>query len=240
MKTAVVIGGTSGIGAGICEVLADAGWSVVTTGVTQQEVDHFLESRDSVRPSVAAEPLDVTKGAAVKEFFGGLPQLDGLVNCAGILRRGEEYDIEVFQQVIDVNLTGQFLCAREAVKAFKRQGINREVSYAAGKIIHMSSVHDIIPWEGHVNYAAAEQPFRTHPNLDLYVHSESVHPRDNFGCTSCHEGRGRAIDFVSREPEAPPEVAEFMRFHDWSVRLESGKMLAILGAVVVLVRRPRG
>lgn len=114
MKKAVVIGGTSGIGAGICEVLADAGWSVVTTGVTQQEVGQFLESRDSARPSIAAEPLDVTKDTAVKAFFAGLPQLDGLVNCAGILRRGEEYDIEVFQQVIDVNLTGTMRCCLAA------------------------------------------------------------------------------------------------------------------------------
>ncbi len=114
MKKAVVIGGTSGIGAGICEVLADTGWSVVTTGVTQQEVDHFLESRDGARPSVSAEPLDVTKDTAVKAFFAGLPQLDGLVNCAGILRRGEEYDIEVFQQVIDVNLTGTMRCCLAA------------------------------------------------------------------------------------------------------------------------------
>ena len=58
--------------------------------------------------------------------------------------------------MIDVNLTGMFLCAREAIRAFKRQGIDRTVSYACGKLIFMSSVHDIIPWEGHANYAAAK------------------------------------------------------------------------------------
>jgi glucose 1-dehydrogenase len=58
--------------------------------------------------------------------------------------------------VIDINLTGQFLCAREAVRAFKRQGIDKSISYAMGKIIHISSVHDIIPWAGHVNYAAVK------------------------------------------------------------------------------------
>ena len=58
--------------------------------------------------------------------------------------------------VIDINLTGQFLCAREAVRAFKRQGTDKDVSYAMGKIIHISSVHDVIPWAGHVNYAAAK------------------------------------------------------------------------------------
>jgi glucose 1-dehydrogenase len=61
-----------------------------------------------------------------------------------------------WQRVIDVNLTGQFLCAREAVRLFKQQGIDRSISYAAGKLIFMSSVHDTIPWEGHSNYAAAK------------------------------------------------------------------------------------
>jgi glucose 1-dehydrogenase len=60
------------------------------------------------------------------------------------------------QRVIDINLTGQFLCAREAVRAFKRQGIDSSISYSMGKIIHISSVHDVIPWAEHVNYAAAK------------------------------------------------------------------------------------
>jgi glucose 1-dehydrogenase len=68
----------------------------------------------------------------------------------------DEMTLEQWQSVIDVNLTGMFLCAREAIRAFKRQGIDRSVSYACGKLIFMSSVHDIIPWEGHANYAAAK------------------------------------------------------------------------------------
>ncbi|HXJ39726.1 MAG TPA: SDR family oxidoreductase [Bryobacteraceae bacterium] len=68
----------------------------------------------------------------------------------------DEMTLAQWQEVIDVNLTGMFLCAREAVRAFKRQGIDRSISYAAGKLIFMSSVHDIIPWEGHANYAAAK------------------------------------------------------------------------------------
>ena len=58
--------------------------------------------------------------------------------------------------MIGVNLTGQFLCAREAVREFKRRGVRTEVSCAAGKIICMSSVHEVIPWAGHVNYAASK------------------------------------------------------------------------------------
>ena len=64
--------------------------------------------------------------------------------------------LEQWNTVINVNPTGQFLCAREAIKEFKRKGVVREVSYAAGKIIYISSVHEVIPWAGHVNYAASK------------------------------------------------------------------------------------
>ncbi len=68
----------------------------------------------------------------------------------------DDMTLRQWQDVIDVNLTGLFLCAREAVRIFKKQGIDRSVSYAAGKLIFISSVHDIIPWEGHANYASAK------------------------------------------------------------------------------------
>ena len=64
--------------------------------------------------------------------------------------------LDQWNTVIGVNLTGQFLCAREAVKEFKRRGVRQEISCAAGKIICISSVHDVIPWAGHVNYAASK------------------------------------------------------------------------------------
>ena len=61
-----------------------------------------------------------------------------------------------WRRVIEVNLTGQFLCARAAAREFLRRGVDREVSTAAGKIVCMSSVHETIPWAGHVNYAASK------------------------------------------------------------------------------------
>src|SRR5437016_11136253 len=61
-----------------------------------------------------------------------------------------------WNKVIGVNLTGQFLCAREAVREFKRRGVRPEISCCAGKIICISSVHEVIPWAGHVNYAASK------------------------------------------------------------------------------------
>src|SRR6478672_9799927 len=64
--------------------------------------------------------------------------------------------LEQWNTVIGVNLTGQFLCCREAIREFKRRGVRPDVSCSAGKIICMSSVHDTIPWAGHVNYAASK------------------------------------------------------------------------------------
>jgi glucose 1-dehydrogenase len=89
------------------------------------------------------------------ESFG---RIDILISNSGVQLNApiDEMSLADWQRVIDVNLTGQFLCAREAVRAFKRQGIDKSVSYALGKILCISSVHDIIPWAGHVNYAAAK------------------------------------------------------------------------------------
>ncbi|RZW13201.1 MAG: SDR family oxidoreductase, partial [Desulfobulbaceae bacterium] len=83
---------------------------------------------------------------------------DILVNNAGIQRDApfDEMTLDQWRKVIDVNLTGQFLCAREAIREFKRRGVNQEVSCSAGKIICMSSVHELVPWAGHVNYAASK------------------------------------------------------------------------------------
>src|SRR5205814_914070 len=70
--------------------------------------------------------------------------------------RFQELSLAQWNEVLRVNLTGQFLCARAAVQEFLRRGIVREVSRAAGKIICMSSVHQEIPWAGHANYAASK------------------------------------------------------------------------------------
>lgn len=107
MKHAVIVGGTRGIGAGVAMVLAQKGWRVTVTGVSQAEIDAFDQPGD-------AALLDVRDMAAVSAFFAGVRQLDGLVNCAGILVRGGEYDIETFEKVIDINLTGTMRCCLAA------------------------------------------------------------------------------------------------------------------------------
>ena len=104
-KTVVVTGGTRGIGAAVSRVLSSAGWHVVSASVSQEEIDAFDGPAD-----IDLRLLDVTDNASINKLFGELARLDALVNCAGILQRGAEYDLEVFQKVVDVNLTGTMRC----------------------------------------------------------------------------------------------------------------------------------
>ena len=91
-------------------------------------------------------------------MLGELGTIDILVNNAGLQQDApfEQMTLAQWNRVIGVNLTGQFLCAREAVREFKRRGVRPDVSCSAGKIICISSVHEVIPWAGHVNYAASK------------------------------------------------------------------------------------
>ena len=109
MRQAFVTGGTSGIGAGVARTLANAGWAVIAASVSQSELD-ASEAQDAI----AVRRLDVTDQASVETAFSDLTQLDALVNCAGILLRGDEYDIDVFARVLDVNLTGTMRCCLAA------------------------------------------------------------------------------------------------------------------------------
>ena len=115
-----------------------------------------------------AHQADVTNEAQVQAMFQQMVRrfgtIDILVNNAGIQKDAafDEMTLAQWQKVIDVNLTGQFLCAREAIREFKRRGVVPDVSCSAGKIICISSVHDVIPWAGHVNYAASKGPGRAH------------------------------------------------------------------------------
>jgi NAD(P)-dependent dehydrogenase (short-subunit alcohol dehydrogenase family) len=110
-RRAVVTGGTSGIGAAVARRLAADGWRVVAASNAPEPVD-----------GVEVRHLDVTDAASVEALFGGLPSLHALVNCAGLLRRGAEYDIEVFRQVVEVNLTGTMRCCLAAKARFAGGG----------------------------------------------------------------------------------------------------------------------
>ena len=117
MKHAIVTGGTSGIGAGVARALANAGWSVIAASVSQSELDAFVP-----QDGITTQLLDVTDQGSVDAVFGDLTQLDALVNCAGILLRGDEYDINVFARVLDVNLTGTMRCCLAAQPLLAKTG----------------------------------------------------------------------------------------------------------------------
>lgn len=162
-QTALVTGATSGIGQGIAVALAHAGADVVVNYRTNPDaLDEILEEWRRCGSRVIAHQADVSDEAQVRDLFrravGEFGTLDILVNNAGLQQDApfERMTLEQWNAVIGVNLTGQFLCAREAVREFKRRGVRKEVSCAAGKILCISSVHEVIPWAGHVNYAASK------------------------------------------------------------------------------------
>jgi NAD(P)-dependent dehydrogenase (short-subunit alcohol dehydrogenase family) len=101
LRKAIITGGARGIGWGIANSMLEAGYAVTVTGLTRKEVDAV-----PAREQLEAVQLDVTSDAQVKALLARFDSLDVLVNCAGIIMRGAEYDIEAFQKVVDVNLTG--------------------------------------------------------------------------------------------------------------------------------------
>ena len=162
-QRALVTGGSSGIGAAIAVALAEAGARVAINYLSDtEEAEALVEKIHASGGEAIAVQADVSQEdqviAMFQQVIGTWGSLDILVNNAGIQLDAPfvEMTLKQWETVMAVNLTGQFLCAREAVKEFLRRGVVPELSCSAGKIICNSSVHDIIPWAGHVNYAASK------------------------------------------------------------------------------------
>ncbi len=162
-QVALVTGAASGIGRGVALALAEAGADVAVNYV--RGADDAEEVAEAIRREgrrAIALRADVSREDEVLAMFRAavaeLGTIDILVNNAGLQRDApfDEMTLEQWNTVLGVNLTGQFLCSREAVREFKRRGVRPEVSCSAGKILCISSVHEIIPWGGHVNYAASK------------------------------------------------------------------------------------
>ncbi len=162
-QKALVTGASSGIGKSVAICLAREGADVVVNYIgAADDANAVVERIENDGGRAIAIRADVSNEAEVQAMFKQMIEafgaIDILVNNAGLQQDAafDEMTLSQWQKVIDVNLTGQFLCAREAIREFKRRGVAPEVSSAAGKIIGISSVHEVIPWAGHVNYAASK------------------------------------------------------------------------------------
>jgi glucose 1-dehydrogenase len=163
-QKALVTGANSGIGRAIAVELAKAGADVVVNYYAGDEAarETVAEMLGCPDQRAYAHRADVSREDQVRAMFERMREefgtIDILVNNAGLQQDApfDEMSLAQWNRVLEVNLTGQFLCAREAVREFKRRGVVPNVSCAAGKILCIGSVHEIIPWAGHVNYAASK------------------------------------------------------------------------------------
>src|ERR1041385_6394835 len=162
-QVAVITGAGSGIGAGVAKSLAAEGAKVVINYVTDPDkAEKVLDEIKQKGGDGMTVQGDVSKEKDVVEMFKAVNKkygtVDILVNNAGLQKDSSFHNMTLDQWnfVLSVNLTGQFLCAREAIREFIRRGVVPERSKSAGKIICMSSVHEVIPWAGHANYSASK------------------------------------------------------------------------------------
>jgi len=162
-QKALVTGADSGIGKGVAISLAKAGADVVVNyHKGDEKALEVVKEIQSYGVESFAIQADVSKEEDVQAMFNKMINVMGtidiLINNAGMQADSpfDQMSLDKWNRVIGVNLTGQFLCAREAVREFKKRGVIESVSSAAGKIICMSSVHEVVPWAGHANYAASK------------------------------------------------------------------------------------
>jgi glucose 1-dehydrogenase len=163
-QVAIITGASSGIGAGCAREMAKAGAKVVVNypvAGAREMAETVVNEINSEGGMAMSYKCDVSKEDEVIQMFTDIIKqfgtVDILINNAGLQKDAPftEMTLEQWNFVLGVNLTGQFLCAREAMKEFLRRGPSSK-SKSVGKIICMSSVHEVIPWAGHANYAASK------------------------------------------------------------------------------------
>ncbi len=162
-QKAIVTGASSGIGRGIAVAMAAAGADVlINYNSSQKGAEETLAAVEAAGGKGVIHRCDVSQEDQVEAMFAhaleAFGRLDILVANSGLQQDAniDDMTLDQWNTVMGVNLTGQFLCARAAVRQYKRQSIDPERSVALGKIICISSVHEFIPWAGHVNYAASK------------------------------------------------------------------------------------
>jgi len=162
-QKALVTGANSGIGEAVAVALGAAGADVIVNYVTNADMaENIAQCIQAGGSQSLAIQGDVSQEADVEALFAAMFKawgtIDILVNNAGLQRdaRFTEMTLAQWNTVLAVNLTGMFLCSRAAVREMLRRGPRPEVSSATGKILCISSVHEQIPWAGHVNYATSK------------------------------------------------------------------------------------
>jgi glucose 1-dehydrogenase len=162
-QVAIVTGASSGIGAGVAKALAAEGATIIINySSSPEKAEKVLDEIKQKGGDGFAIKADVSKESEVVDMFQQTLKrygtVDILVNNAGLQKDAQFHNmtLDEWNHVIGINLTGQFLCSREAIKEFIKRGVVPERSKSAGKIICMSSVHEVIPWAGHANYSASK------------------------------------------------------------------------------------
>ncbi|MDI6853087.1 MAG: glucose 1-dehydrogenase [Deltaproteobacteria bacterium] len=233
-QTALVTGGSSGIGEAIAKAMAAAGAGVVVNYASSQEearrVVEEITARGgraiSVQADVSREEQVLAMFQAAHEEFGAL---DILVSNAGVQKDAAftEMTLDQWNLVLGINLTGAFLCAREAVKEFLRRGVVPERSRAAGKIIFTSSVHEVIPWAGHANYTVSKAGL----SMLMKTLAQEVAPhriRVNSIAPGAIKTDINRSEWQSREAAA--EVLKFIPYERWGEPEDIGKVAAWLAS----------
>ncbi len=164
-QTCIITGSSSGIGKAVAKAMGTEGANIVVNyhsdKTEAEEVADWISKNSDCGESIVFK-CDVSREDDVQAMFkktiSHFGTVDVCVANAGIQidHPLHEMPLDAWQKVLDVNLTGQFLCAREAIREFLKRGMREEVSKSLGKIIHISSVHEVIPWAGHANYAATK------------------------------------------------------------------------------------
>jgi glucose 1-dehydrogenase len=233
-QRALVTGGSSGIGAAVCRALAAAGARVVVNYLSnREEADLLVNEIVADGGEAIAIQADVSREDDVQRMFGEMigewGSIEILVANAGIQRDApfHEMTLEQWDMVMRVNLTGQFLCAREAVREFNRRGLMPEVSRSTGKIISMSSVHDVIPWAGHVNYAASKG------GLMMFIKSlaqEVAHQRIRVNAISPGAIRTNINRRAWETPEAEAELLRLIPYERIGDPMDVGQVAVWLAS----------
>jgi len=199
-KTVIITGASSGIGQSMAETFAQEGARVVLAARSQRKLDEVAGRIRSRGGAALAVPTDVTDEAQVADLFRktleGFGRLDILVNNAGIFEAAplEEMSLDTWRRVMDTNLTGPFLCTREAMRIMKPQG--------GGRIINIGSISAAMPRPYAAPYSCAKLA------LVALTKTTALEGRDFNVVASClHPGNVRTpqMDDMPDEPMMPVE-----------------------------------